>query len=165
MVVNHNNLFQCNRHYWEVPFWKLFIQGVSESTFIPSSKLNISKASGLVHEKGATNTPLSWSGYIILQLFPPCLNPMPARINGTQLPANVLLNLNLLWFFATEKVLPHLSVFLSGHLWPPKTRQDQSQRIGVYGETSVARRYIFRSQTLPTSPVSFWFVVSNGLKQ
>lgn len=61
MVVNHNNLFQCNRHYWEVPFWKLFIQGVSESTFIPSS--------GLVHEKGATNTPLCWSGYIILQLF------------------------------------------------------------------------------------------------
>lgn len=74
---------------------------------------------------------------------------------------NVLLKLNLLWFFATEKVLPtHLSVFLSGHLWPPKTRHPTNLNESVYmekpvwqGDTSSDPKL---SQHHP-SPFGLWF--------
>lgn len=88
---------------------------------------------------------------------------MAAKINGTQLPGNVLLKLNLLWFFDVFcywKSTPHLSVFLSGHLWPPKTRHPTNLNESVYmekpvwqGDTSSDPKL---SQHHP-SPFGLWF--------
>lgn len=124
------------------------------------------KSSGLVHEKGATNTPHSWSGYIILQVFFAMSESDACKNIWNTTSCKCFTEVELAMVFCYWKSTPpFVSFFVRTSLTSKNSPSDQSQRIGVYGETSVARRYIFRSQTLPTSPVSFWFVVSNGLKQ